>query len=60
LHRGQRSGCKRAQQADGRIVETERGLPDREQHVDHIGEPVVQRVRAAGDREHIAAAEFGR
>jgi hypothetical protein len=50
LEAGHRADVKRAQQADRRVVEPELRLPQRQQHVEQIGVPVMQHMRATGDR----------
>ena len=45
------AGVERAQYADCRVAQNELCLPYRQQHVERIGEAIMQRVGAAGDPE---------
>ena len=45
-----------AQDRQRAVAERELGLPDGQEHVDHVGEAVMQRMGEAGDREGASGA----
>jgi len=54
LEAGHRAGIERPQCAHFGIAETELRLPQWQEHIEQVGEAVMQRMRSAGDR-HCAA-----
>ena len=56
LEGGHASGVERLEQPDLREAQAELGRPDRQQHVQDVGEAVVDEVRPAGDGEDGAGA----
>ena len=56
LEGGHAAGVERLEQPDLREAQAELGRPDRQQHVQDVGEAVVDEVRPAGDGEDGAGA----
>ena len=55
LERGQGAHIQGAQYCQRAIAERELCLPDRQQHVNHVGETIVQSVRKTGEHESALA-----
>ena len=60
LQRGQRAHIQSAQHRQRAIAERELRLPDGQQHVDHVGETVVQCVGDPSQRQRALGAGLSR